>query len=97
MKPRRSPSAPAGSSPLVITVHAKPRSAASALERQPDGTWVARLVSPPLDGKANAELVGLVARRFGCARAAVSVKSGASGRIKRVRIAGAPIAPGPDD
>lgn len=95
MKQRRSPSAPPRTGSVVITVHAKPRSPASVLERQPDGTWVAKLVSPPVDGKANAELVGLVARQFGCARAAVSVKSGASGRVKRIRIAGVP--PGPDD
>ncbi|MCG3190013.1 MAG: hypothetical protein LKCHEGNO_02579 [Burkholderiaceae bacterium] len=88
MKPRRLPGAAPGS--IVIAVHAKPRSPASALQRQPDGTWVARLVSPPIDGKANEELVSLVARHFGCAKSAVSVKSGASGRIKRVRIDGVP-------
>jgi len=93
MKPRRMPGAASGDGSFVITVHAKPRSPASALQRQPDGTWIARLVSPPVDGKANAELVGLVARHFGCAKSAVSVKSGASGRVKRVSIAGAMVAP----
>lgn len=97
MKQRRSLSTPPRTGPIVITVHAKPRSPASALERQPDGSWVARLVSLPVDGKANEELVGLVARQFGCAKAAVSVKSGASGRVKRVRIAGVPTAPGLGD
>lgn len=54
--------------------------------QMPDGTWVAKLKSPPVDGRANAELVALVAEQFGCRKAAVSIKSGASGRLKLVRI-----------
>ena len=42
--------------------------------------------SPPVDGKANAELIALVAEQFGCRKAAVSIKAGASGRMKLVRI-----------
>ena len=58
----------------------------STLEQQPEGTWLAQLKAPPVDGKANAELIKLVARQFGCARSAVSIKSGASGRTKLVKI-----------
>ncbi len=73
---------------FVISVQAKPRSPVSELQQLATGTWVARLRSPPVDGKANAELVGLVAGHFGCAKSAVSVLSGASGRSKLVRITG---------
>ena len=73
---------------FLIEVRVKPRSRVSALERESTGTWVARVRSPPVDGKANAELVGLVARHFGCAKSAVSIKSGASGKLKLVRIVG---------
>ena len=69
-----------------IQVKAKPGSRESALEEQPDGTWLARLKSPPVDGKANAELVGLVAERFGCRKADVRIRSGAGGRMKWVEI-----------
>jgi uncharacterized protein YggU (UPF0235/DUF167 family) len=48
---------------------------------------VAKLKSPPVDGKANAELIALVAARFGCRKAAVSIKAGAGGRMKLVQIA----------
>lgn len=51
-----------------------------------DGMWEARLKSPPVEGRANAELVGLVARRFDCPRRAVTIKSGGAGRLKLVRI-----------
>ena len=48
--------------------------------------WQARLRSPPVDGKANAELVTLIAGQFGCRKADVTIKSGAGGRMKLVRI-----------
>ncbi|HET7125812.1 MAG TPA: DUF167 domain-containing protein [Lysobacter sp.] len=49
---------------------------------------MAHLKSPSVDGKANAELIVLVAREFGCAKSAVEIATGAGARIKRVRIAG---------
>lgn len=70
----------------VLQVKAKPNARTAALLRQDDGTWLAQLKSPPVDGKANAELFELVARQFGCAKSAVSIKAGAGGRFKRVTI-----------
>ncbi|MDH4022403.1 MAG: DUF167 domain-containing protein [Gammaproteobacteria bacterium] len=70
----------------VIQVRVSPRSRVSALEQAEDGTWTAKLKSPPVDGKANAELITLVARHFKCARSAVSIRSGVSARTKLVRI-----------
>lgn len=70
----------------TLTIRVRPRSGRSSLEEGPDGTWVARLRSPPVDGRANAELVSLVAARFGCPRSAVRIVSGARSRTKIVRI-----------
>ena len=70
-----------------IRVRVKPNARESALEQEPAGTWLARLKAPPVDGKANAELIELVARRFGCPRSAVSIKSGGGSRTKLVKIA----------
>lgn len=71
----------------TILVKVKPNAKASTLEApQGDGPWQARLKSPPVDGKANAELVALIAERFGCPKSAVVIRGGASGRLKRVRI-----------
>ena len=72
----------------TIQVRVKPRSRVSLLTPEEDGVWVAQLKSPPLDGKANEELVALVARHFGRPKSAVSIKSGASARTKLVRIEG---------
>ena len=70
----------------ILQVKAKPNARVSALTRQDDGTWLAQLKSPPVDGKANAELIELVARTFGCAKSSVNVKSGAGTRYKRIEV-----------
>lgn len=71
----------------VIQVKVKPQARSSTIESLPDGSYHAMLKAPPVDGKANVELIRLVARHFGVAVSAVSIKSGASGRSKRVVIA----------
>ena len=70
----------------TLQVKVKPNARVSALAQAADGTWLAQLKSPPVDGKANEELIALVARQFGCRKAAVSIKSGASGPMKLVKI-----------
>lgn len=70
----------------ILQVKAKPGARVSALTRQDDGTWLAQLKAPPVDGKANAELVALVAATFGCRKSEVEIKAGAGGRMKLVRI-----------
>ena len=70
-----------------LLVKVKPNARQSSLERREDGSWLAQLKSPPVDGKANAELIALLAREFGCAKSAVEIATGAGARVKRVRIA----------
>jgi len=74
------------STAIVIQVKVKPNSRSSAFEQAEGGTWLARLRSAPIDGKANAELIALVAEHYQCPKSDVSIKSGAAGRIKLVRI-----------
>lgn len=71
---------------MFIQVKVKPNSRASLLEQREDGTWLAQIKSPPVDGKANEELIGLVAKHFKRAKSDVSIKSGGSSRIKLVEI-----------
>jgi uncharacterized protein len=70
----------------ILQIKVKPNARQSSLTQADDGTWVAQITSPPVDGKANLELIGLVAAQMGCAKAAVSIKTGATGRMKLVRI-----------
>jgi uncharacterized protein len=75
--------------PIVMQIKVKPNARVSTLDQAADGSWLAQLKAAPVDGKANEELITLVAKRFDCRKSAVTIKSGASGRIKRVRIEGA--------
>lgn len=70
----------------IIRVRVKPHSRVSALEPSPTGLWHAQVRSPPTNGKANEELISLVARHFHCKKREVTIKSGASGRMKLVQI-----------
>ena len=70
----------------VIQVRVKPNARTSTVEPSDDGTWLAQIKAAPVDGKANAELIALVADHFQCRKSAVTIKSGASGRTKLVRI-----------
>lgn len=72
---------------VMLRIKVKPRAKVSELYQAADGTWIARLKSPPVDGKANEELVALVAERFRRRKAAVTIEAGASGRVKLVRVA----------
>ena len=71
----------------TIQVKVKPNARASTFALSEAGTWLAHLKSPPVEGKANEELIALVARQFGCRKAEVTIVGGASGRMKWVRIA----------
>ena len=78
---------PGPTAPTLIRVKVKPNARQTSLEQLADGSWLARVRSPATEGKANRELLALVAGHFGCPKAAVSVKSGATSRTKLVRIA----------
>jgi uncharacterized protein (TIGR00251 family) len=69
----------------TLSVKVKPNAPTSSLV-QVDGVWLAQIKSPPVDGKANAELIALIAEKFGCRKNQVAIKSGAGARMKLVRI-----------
>jgi uncharacterized protein len=71
----------------ILQIKVKPNARVSSLAQLDDGTWLAQLKSPPVDGKANDELIALVAKQLGCRRSAISIKVGAGGRMKLVSVA----------
>jgi uncharacterized protein (TIGR00251 family) len=70
---------------VVIQVKVRPNAGVSELTES-EGTWLARLKARPTEGKANDELIALVARHFGTPRSAVRIKRGATSRIKVLSI-----------
>lgn len=71
---------------LILRIKVKPNARTSSLDQLPDGTWVAKLKSRPIDGRANEELRRLVAKQFHCPQAAVLIRAGGSGRTKLLSV-----------
>jgi uncharacterized protein len=70
----------------TVKVKVKPGAREEGLTQLADGSWLASVKAPPVDGKANAALIALIAAQFGVRKAQVSIRSGAGGRMKLVRI-----------
>ena len=67
-------------------VKVKPNSKRQSIEEQPDGSLTVHLKSPPVDGKANEELIALLAERFNVSKSKISIKSGLGSKTKLVEI-----------
>jgi uncharacterized protein (TIGR00251 family) len=67
-------------------VKVKPNSKQQKIEEQADGSLTVHLKSPPVDGKANAELIRLLAEKFAVPKSYIKIKSGLSSRQKLVEI-----------
>ena len=68
---------------LRVTPGAKANGWAGTL---PDGRWKVKIAAPPLEGRANEELVRFVARSLELPRRSVRVAHGAGGRDKVVDV-----------
>lgn len=68
-------------------VKVKPNAKTQQLVIESDGSLTAHLKSPPVDGKANAELIQLLSQTFKVPKSQIAIKSGTTGRLKLVEIA----------
>ncbi|MBD2326665.1 DUF167 family protein [Alkalinema sp. FACHB-956] len=71
---------------MILQIKVKPNAKQQKLEQQADGSWLAHLKSPPVDGKANAELIKLLAQRFAVPKSQVTIKSGGAAKLKLIEI-----------
>src|SRR4051812_34058775 len=69
-------------------VHVRPRSSRGAILGIRDGALDVALTSPPADGAANSELIGLLAKALDVRRGSVAIVVGASSRGKLVQVNG---------
>ena len=67
-------------------VKVKPNSKQQKIEEQLDGSLTIYLKSPPVDGKANEELIKVLAEKFDVPKYYIRIKSGLSSRQKLVEI-----------
>ena len=71
---------------MKIQVKVKPNSKQQKIEQSEDGTWIIRLKSPPVDGKANQELINLLAKHFQVSKKQITIKAGLSAKNKLIEI-----------
>jgi hypothetical protein len=71
---------------LVLLLHVQPGAKQDALLGEHGGRLRVRVAAAPVDGAANERLRRLLAETFGVARAAVSIESGQSGRLKTASV-----------
>lgn len=71
---------------MKVRIKIKPNSKQQSIKEEPDGGLTARLKSPPVDGKANDELVRALAGRFRVPRSRIRIVAGFSSKTKLVEI-----------
>jgi uncharacterized protein len=71
---------------MKVQVKVKPNSKLQAIKTEADGSLTVHLKSPPVDGKANAELIQVLAKQFGVAKSNIQIKSGHSAKLKLIEI-----------
>ena len=69
---------------LVLTLHIQPGAKRTEVTGVHGDALKIRLAAPPVDGKANEELIAFLAQVFGVPKRQVEVVSGAASRHKRV-------------
>lgn len=72
---------------MDIKVKVIPKSSRTELAGQlPDGTWKIRVAAAPEKGRANKALCAFLAEHFGVSQNSVTILTGESSHIKRIRI-----------
>ena len=72
---------------LLITLHVQPRARQTGIVGLHGDALKIKIAAPPEDGRANREIIELLAENFAVARSAVSIERGSGGRRKQARIA----------
>ena len=71
---------------LILQLHLQPKANKDEIVGPHGDALKIRITAPPVDGKANAQLVKFLAKQFGVKQAQVEILSGDSSRQKRVAI-----------
>jgi len=70
----------------ILSVRVKPNAKQQLIRQEDDGSWTVHLKSPPTEGKANTELIQLLAKTLDIPKSSIRIKSGVASRTKLVEI-----------
>jgi hypothetical protein len=73
---------------VTIPILVSPRASKNQIVAVVEGGLKVRIASPPVDGAANKELIGFLAKTFKRPKSAVTILFGDTGKHKRVHIGG---------
>jgi len=73
---------------ITFAVRVQPRASQTEIVGSHDGALKVRLAAPPVDGKANEELIRFLAKLFETSRQQISILSGPTSKNKLVRVDG---------
>lgn len=71
---------------LILRIRVQPRSSQEGFAEVLGEQIKLRVNAPPVDGKANAQVIRYLAKSFGVPKAQITILSGETGRDKRIRI-----------
>ena len=80
-----------GNGCITLTLHIQPGAKKTEVAGLYGDALKIRLAAPPVDGKANAALLGFVAERLGLSKSAVTLKSGHTSRRKVLEVVNPPV------
>ena len=71
-----------------ILIEVKPNSSNISVEKITEQVYKVRLTAPPIDGKANIQLIKILADYFQVAKSQITIKTGKTSKTKLVIISG---------
>lgn len=71
---------------LILQVQIQPRSSNDEITGTQGERLKIRITAPPVDGQANQHLIRFLAKTFKVAKSHITIESGETGRLKRIRI-----------
>jgi uncharacterized protein (TIGR00251 family) len=73
---------------VVVRLHVQPGAGRSSIVGRHGDSLKVRVAAPPVDGRANAAAIALIAATLGVKESAVELVSGERSRLKRLRVVG---------
>ena len=74
--------------PVRILVRVQPRASRNKIVGFKEGAWQVRVAAPPVDGKANQELIEFLSDSLDVSKSSLIIEKGATGKIKTISVVG---------
>jgi uncharacterized protein (TIGR00251 family) len=72
----------------TLTLHVQPNARQNEILGFEDGILRIKIAAPPIDGKANKELIAFLSKRLGVSKSSISIDRGQTSKSKVISIEG---------